>query len=285
MNNLYRLIVLLLALASASISSASAPSSSSSPPTLIMGYKEGSKPPYIGPKGDNTGAYQELFSAAADMIGLQLKIKRLPKKRIYKQLEMGEIDFYPSSGFSAKRKSYLYWMPNGFVSKQALLSNIINNEITDFKQTKGVLLSPLGSSVKKYADYNYRISVQKMGELPIDKAVLALRLGRGNFYIYDIDIFDYYLKRKKLKHFEEISLRLHPNAIQKPYTSLHAAFSIHSKHFHALRNPNYQNDKKSGFNNQEFIPAKDSIAAMFENALKKLQSTHKTKAIYNKYFQ
>ena len=254
-------------------------------PILIMGYKEGSKPPYIGHKGDNSGAYQELFSKAAKLIGHQLKIIRLPKKRIYQQLDDGKIDFYPSSGFSMTREQYLYWFANGFVSKQALLSNIIDTEIKDFRQAKGILLSPLGSSVEKYANYNYRISVQKMGVLPVDKAILALKLGRGNFYIYDIDIFDYYLKRQNLKSFEGIGLRLHPNAIQKKFASLHSAFSINSKYFKAIPNPHYQNNQKSSFKNQKLIPANDSVAHAFESALQELQSSGETKLIYNKYFK
>ena len=254
-------------------------------PILIMGYKEGSKPPYIGAKNDNSGAYQELFSKAANKIGYQLKIIRLPKKRIYHQLKEGEIDFYPSSGFSEKRASYLYWFPNGFVSKQALLSNITDTEITDFTQAEGILLSPLGSSVNKYAHYNYQISVQKMGVLPIDKAVLALKLDRGNFYIYDIDILDYYLKRQGLQHFEEISLRVHPNAVQKEFSSLHAAFSIYSKHFKSIPNPEYKASKNSGFHNQKLIPSDESIAHAFAEALKELRLSGETGLIYKKYFK
>jgi hypothetical protein len=74
--------------------------------TIILGYKEGSKPPYIGNKNDNSGAYRELFSKAAEMIGLSLEIVRLPKKRVYHHLKEGDIDFYPSSGFSEKRSQF-----------------------------------------------------------------------------------------------------------------------------------------------------------------------------------
>lgn len=288
MNNIIRSIFYLLVLTHHSILLANQPTHAkeSQPlPTLIMGYKEGSKPPYIGAKDNNSGAYQALFSKAAQMIGHQLEIIRLPKKRVYKELKSGNIDFYPASGFSSKRETYLYWFANGFVSKQALLSNITDVEITDFKQARGILLSPLGSSVEKYANRNYRISVQRMGELPIDKAVLALQLGRGNYYIYDIDIFDYYLKRQKINSFEEISLRLHPNAIQKEFSSLHAAFSKNSKHFDAQPNPLYQSDQKEGFHNQKFIPKEDSVAYAFEAALKELQKAEETKLIYNTYFK
>lgn len=258
---------------------------SSEKPSLIMGYKEGSKPPYIGSVGDNSGAYEALFSQAAQMIGYQLKIVRLPKKRVYQHLLQGQIDFYPASGFSQQRAEYLYWFHNGFLSKQALLSTTIDQEITDFHQAKGTLLAPLGSSAESYAINSPDIKVQKMGILPIDKAILALKLGRGDFYIYDIDIFDYYLKRKQLAGFEELSLRLHPNAIEKEFTSLHAAFSIHSKHFSAIPNPNYNNKKESSFYNQKQIPSNDSVAYSFEQALKYLQETGKTRKIYNKYFK
>lgn len=261
------------------------PQNSTLLPTLLMGYKEGSKPPYIGDTGDNSGAYQELFTQAATLIGYQLDIIRLPKKRIYQQLEKGEIDFYPSSGFSVQREAYLYWFKNGFVSKQALLSNKIDTEITDFREAEGILLAPLGSSVEKYANYNYRISVQKMGVLPIDKAVLALKLGRGDFYIYDIDILDYYLKRQNLMRFEEISLRVHPDAIQKEFSSLHAAFSNKSKYFKAVANPQYKDNQKGSFTNQKLVPSSDSVAYAFEEALRKLQTSGETNLIYNKYFK
>ena len=252
---------------------------------LTMGYKEGSKPPYIGPVGDNKGAYQELFSQAAQMIGYQLKIVRLPKKRIYQQLSEGRIDFYPSSGFSLERETYLYWLPNGFLSKRALLSKMLNQEITDIYTTKGTLLAPLGSSVEIYATNNPAIKIQKMGILPIDKAILALQLGRGDFYIYDLDTLDYYLKRKKLINFGQISLRLHPNAIEKDYSSLQSAFSTSSKYFSATPNPNYSDKEESSIFNQKKIPSKGSVAYSFEQALKRLQESGKTKKIYNKHFK
>jgi ABC-type amino acid transport substrate-binding protein len=258
---------------------------SSEKPSLIMGYKEGSKPPYIGVIGNNNGAYQALFSQAAQMIGYQLKIIRLPKKRVYQQLKQGQIDFYPASGFSLERSEYLYWLPNGFRTKQALLSTITDREITGISQMKGTLLAPLGSIAANYATNNPTLKIQKMGVLPIDKAILALQLGRGNFYIYDIDIFDYYLKRKKLESFEQISLRLHPDAIVKEFSSLHAAFSIHSKHFSAIANPNYKTKEENSFSNQKLIPSKDSIAYSFEQALRYLEETGETKKIYNKHFK
>jgi ABC-type amino acid transport substrate-binding protein len=250
-----------------------------------MGYKEGNKPPYIGEMHDNSGAYRELFTLAAKKIGFQLKIVRLPKKRIYQQLFQGQIDFYPSSGFSQQREEYLYWFPNGFLSKQALLSTLIDHEITDFSQAQGTLLAPLGSSAASYAIGNPAIKIQKMGVLPIDKAILALQLGRGNFYIYDIDTLDYYLKRKQLISFEKISLKLHPNAIEKAFSSLQSAFSIHSKYFSATTNPNYNDKEDASFHNQKLMPSRDSVAYSFEQALKQLQETGETSKIYNKYFK
>ena len=251
----------------------------------LWAIKEGSKPPYIGDVNDNSGAYQELFSLAAEKIGHQLKIIRLPKKRIYLQLAAGQIDFYPSSGFSPERSEYLYWLSNGFVTKSALLSTHTDQEITDINTAKGKLLVPLGSSAANYVKENPNIEAQKMGILPIDTAILALRLGRGNFYIYDIDTLDYYLKRKKLRSFEELSLRLHPNAIEKEFSSLYSAFSIHSDYFTPEANPDYDKGKESGYNNQRIRPSKDCLAHAFEQALKELQQAGITDRIYNKYFK
>lgn len=258
---------------------------SSEPPSIIMGYKEGSKPPYIGNSEDNSGAYQALFSKAAELIGYRLKIVRLPKKRIYLKLSQGEIDFYPSSGFSQTRKEYLYWFSNGIQSKQALLSNRLDYEITDLSQAKGTLLAPLGSSAANYTKGNSELMIQKMGVLPIDKAILALQLDRGNFYIYDIDTLDYYLKRKGLTSFESLSLKLHPNAIEKEYSSLQSAFSIHSKYFTAQANPEYNNKQAESIENQKRIPTENSVAYAFEQALGLLQATGETDKIYNHYFK
>lgn len=268
-----------------SSASNSFPTRDTSSSVIIMGYKEGSKPPYIGSKDDNSGAYQALFSAAAEMIGHELKIVRLPKKRIYHHLKKGDIDFYPSAGYSDKRAQYLYWMANGFLSKQALLSNTIGEEIKDFSLAKGTLLAPLGGSAKHYADNAKDISIQKMGKLPIDKAVLALQLGRGNFYIYDLDTLDYYLKRHKLKTYNEIGMQLHHNAIEKEYTSLKAAFSTNSMHFTKIDNPNFTNKEPQGFFNQKFSPAKESVAFAFQQALKQLQESGYTKSVYQEYFK
>ena len=246
------------------------PRANSPEAVLIMGYKEGSKPPYIGPKGDDSGAYQALFSVAAEMIGHTLKIVRLPKKRIYHHLETGEIDFYPSAGYSDKRAQYLFWMANGFLSKQALLSNTIGEEITDFTLAKGTLLAPLGGSAQHHASNAKNVSVQKMGKLPIDKAVLALQLGRGNFYIYDLNTLDFYLKRQKLKSYSELGLQLHNNPIEKEFTSLKAAFSTNSMHFSKVANSAFDSKKPQGFYNQKVKPTKESVAFAFQQALKQL---------------
>lgn len=253
--------------------------------TIILGYKEGSKPPYIGNKNDNSGAYRELFSKAAEMIGLSLEIVRLPKKRVYHHLKEGDIDFYPSSGFSEKRSQFLYWLDNGFLSKQALVSDITDFEIKDFKKAKGTLLVPLGSSSAEYAKGAPQVSIQKMGKLPIDKAIQALKLGRGNFYVYDIDILDYYLKRNRIKQFSDIGLRLHPNAIEKEYSSLKAAFSINSKHFKQQQNSRFDKNSALGFNNQKTSPHKGSVAYQFQQALKHLQESGYTQTVYQKYFK
>ena len=52
-------------------------------PTLVLGYPEREKKPFMAEAPNNGGIYQAILKRAAERVGAGLKIERLPKKRIF----------------------------------------------------------------------------------------------------------------------------------------------------------------------------------------------------------
>lgn len=162
---------------------------SASSNTIIMGYKDKSKLPLIADKTDDSGLYKELFSRAAEKIGYELKIIRIPKARVHKGLKDGTIDFYPGASFSTKRGKYLYYLPNGLTTKEVVVTLADRPELNSISDMKGKLLVEIGSSK---AEWKYPgLKTTQINRLPMDTVIKALKGGRGDFYIADIEVIDY----------------------------------------------------------------------------------------------
>ena len=67
---------------------------------------------------DSSGLYLDLMSRAAEKIGFEIEIVRLPKNRTYKMLEIGEADLYASGEFRDYRSDFLFFFNNGLYREQ-----------------------------------------------------------------------------------------------------------------------------------------------------------------------
>lgn len=252
---------------------------------IVMGYKSIAKPPLIGDGADNSGLYLDLFSLAASRIGYSLKVVRIPKKRLHHELAIGNVDFYPGSSFSTKRAEYLYYLPNGLQTKEVLISLSDLPEITDMNQAKGKLIVELGSSKQEWDQIYPGLSIVRMGKLSMPKVVEALKVGRGHFYIADIEIVDHYQKQQKLSSFEEIGIRIHRNAIDKNFIPMNMGFSRKSKLFAESLNPEYQADQQVSIDNFYTKVDNRSVAYKFYLALEHLREEGVTQRLYEHYFK
>jgi hypothetical protein len=251
---------------------------------IVMGYKDKDKLPLIGGYGDDNGLYRELFEKAAASIGYRLKIIRLSKKRIHLRLKSGEIDFYPGTSFSQKRAAYLYYLPNGLQTKEVLLSLSNHKEIKNIKDATGILIAESGSSKIEWDKLYPGLKIQVMTKLPIDIAILALQKKRGDFYVADIEVIQYYKFIKNIKNYEQIGIKVHYNAINQHFIPMYLGFSRKSSKFSEIPNPNYDPTKKVSIKNFPTIISKNCVAYKFYKALDKLKQDGTTAKLYKKYF-
>lgn len=251
---------------------------------ISMAYKDDSKQPLIGDIKDNSGMYQELFAKAAKMIGAELKIVRLPKKRVHADLEEGKADFYPGTSFSEDRAKYLDFMDNGMSTKEVCLTRADHAEIKDLKDFKGTVLAELGGSKEKYNEKYPNMKVDIFTKLPMETAEKALIAKRGDMFIADIEEVDYYLKTKKVKSYADLGLKVH-GLCRGDFEPMYVGFSIKSPHYKSQPNPKYDASKPLSPSNLPTVTAPGSVAFEFAQALKKLKESGETQAMYNKYFK
>lgn len=245
--------------------------------TLKMGYRTNERLPLIETAPDNSGLYQHFYQIVANKIGCELVIIRGPKKRILKQLQDGEIDFYPGFNFNDYRASFTFFIENGFPGGEVGISLVDFPQITAIEQLEGyTILQALGSpdfvrdleSVKIYA----------VPEMTIEKAVGLLRKKRGDFYIYNRASLSYYLK---MHHSEDI--KIHPNCCGG-IEPLYLGFSRRSPLIQEIDNPAYQADKPDKPNNFPTQLKPSSKAYQMMKMLEQMRKSGETDSIYRQYY-
>ncbi|MAY42428.1 MULTISPECIES: transporter substrate-binding domain-containing protein [unclassified Neptuniibacter] len=252
---------------------------------IVMGYKAIAKPPLIGDARDNSGLYVDLFSKAAEKIGYRLQTVRIPKKRLHKELALGNIDFYPGSSFSTDRAKYLYYLPNGLLTKEVLVSLDSIPEISDMEEAEGTLIIELGSSKSEWDDIYPKISLTQMSKLSMESVIRALKVGRGDFYIADIEIVDDYKRRNGINRFADIGIRIHHNAINRESIPMYMGFARNSLLFSERPNLEYDPGVRVSISNFTSIVNKESVAYRFSEALLQLQKQGDTQRLYDLYFK
>ncbi len=252
---------------------------------IVMGYKDKSKSPLINGKDDNSGLYEELFKNAAEKIGYTLKIVRLPKKRVHIGFKEGTIDFYPGASFSTKRASYLYYLPNGLKTKEVLVSKKDVKNITKMSDVKGSLLTELGSSKSDWDKKYPGLEIVKMTKLSMDKVVTLINKGRGDFYVADIEVIDYYKKMNSIANYESIGIKVHDKAINKAFVPMYVGFSRKSPLFKEEKNNTYDSTAEIAITNFPTKVSEDCIAYKFSVALDELKKEGSTQRFYDKYFK
>ncbi|WP_415893854.1 substrate-binding periplasmic protein [Neptuniibacter sp. PT8_73] len=261
------------------------PFANASEKTIIMGYKAIAKPPLIGGHGDDSGLYLDLFKKAAERIGYELLVVRIPKKRLHFELARGTVDFYPGSSFSQKRTGYIFYLPNGLQTKEVLISLDYWPEINSMDEVEGRLIVELSSSKLEWDQIYPKLTISQMGKLSMEKVIEALKTGRGDFYVADIEIVDHYQKLNDLESYEEIGIKIHHNAINQAFIPMNMGFSRKSKLFSEYPNPSFSPDDDISIENFYTIVDQDSVAYQFYQALDQLKQEGYTQKLYDQYFK
>lgn len=254
------------------------PSSQANACELTMGYKDGAKGNLIGPPGDDTGAYQDLFTEASKRLGCTLRIIRLPKSRLHERLKEGSIDFYPGASFSEERASYLYYLENGFETGEVGVSRQQQPIIKSLEDLQGLkLLAEVGTSKAYLADYG--VELVQTSTLTFDHVTKMLTRRRADFYVADIEFLNGYLARHEKDQLEKLGLMIHPNCCggRQP---MYAAFSIKSPLFSGAANNAFRKDQPLSPLNQQIIPKRNNLVEKLAKILADMKSEGLSAQIY-----
>jgi len=245
--------------------------------TLKMGYRTNERLPLIASAPDSSGLYAHFYQIVAEKLGCQLEIIRGPKKRILKQLQDGEIDFYPGFNFNEYREVYTYYIENGFPGGEIGISRQEFSTITSLKQLEGsTILQSLGSP--DFVRELENIRIYAVPEMTIPKAISLLRKKRGDFYIYNRASLLYYLK---VHNAQDIKVHMECCGGVEP---LYLGFSRNSNHYQEVPNPDYNPNKEKGPNNATVQLRKGSKAYELQKVLIKMKASGETDSIYNQYY-
>lgn len=246
---------------------------------IHMGYRTNEKLPYINKSPDNSGLFAELYGEAALRIGYKLKIVRLPKKRLIKELENGTIDFYPMLAYDKERMAYIHWIPAGYEQRNVALTQSTVNELNSEQSVAGLTqLVGLGN-----ADYLAHFDKSKfeqfsIPELEIERIVKMISSGHGDFYVYEEAPLAYFIYKNQITN-----MRLHKNLLPKEFRS-YAGFSHKSPLYKARINTLFNQDAPISSTNLPVVPEPGSIADQFSNALLQLEKEGFIEALEIKYF-
>ena len=248
--------------------------------TLTMGYRETAREPFIGKSGDNSGIYFDIYSAAAKKMNIDLKIIRLPKKRVLRAMKEGKIDFYPGFKFTKERSDYIYYIKNGLSGGWNIGISLQSFPlITNIKQLGGRrVVTAAGSPDINILSSVKDVKVNHVHTLDIKKVIALLRKKRHDFYIDYHDTIKYHLKTYNIK-----DIKVHPNCCgrKKP---MYLGFSRKSNNFNEIVNPKYEDKLPISIENFPTVILKNSLAYRLDITLKQMEKSGEIKTIFNKYF-
>lgn len=200
-----------------------------------MGYRLTPKIPYISVAPDNTGVYQDWFKNAAEAIGCQLTVIRLPKKRLLQKMRLGEFDFYPNFSRSQERKQYAVFfdLPYQFrlvgLSRTDIPEVKSPQQLVDVVQGRPIVIQGLGGHYgAEFINGSKELQLLEMPSLSVKHGILLLIKGRGDFFVYERDVVNFILKR--MSAHERGKIKLHQNCCGVP-TPMTIGFAINSPNF------------------------------------------------------
>ncbi|MEE8553962.1 MAG: transporter substrate-binding domain-containing protein [Desulfobacterales bacterium] len=249
--------------------------------TVKMGYRTSERLPLIAEKPDDSGLYYDLYAQAAENIGCGFEVVRSTKKRILVGLEKGEIDFYPGFNFTTERAEYTFYMENGLPGGDIGISHLDLPEISDLSQLQGYTL------VKALGGPNFLEGIEgatdikqvDISEMTIEHAIQFLKINRADFFIYNKQSIEYYLKESGIT-----DLKLHPDCCGG-IQPLYLGFSRKSPLFSEEPNPDFDSSRALSVDNFPTVLSPDSVAAQFAQALRTMSEQGETEKLYQQYYR
>ncbi|KAF0813797.1 hypothetical protein IGB42_01476 [Andreprevotia sp. IGB-42] len=251
--------------------------------TLVFAYPEREKPPLIAEAPDNHGLYLDLYAAAARKIGMQLKVVRLPKKRIFSEMRAGTVDLY-SGSFAADRADFMNWAENGLVTRELCITRDDVAPLTDLDHAPRLrLIVEIGDSRTTLdARYPALIPTTLGARIDMPLAVKLLQGKRGDLFLIEEEPFLHYMQQKHLTSLAPLGLRAHTHCRGPAYPML-MGVSRFSSHYGGVRNPLFDARAPLSAHNLPERIAPDSTAGKLANALQQMKASGETRQLADKY--
>ena len=177
-------------------------------PVLVLGYPEREKLPYIADAPSDEGVFKDILRVAAERIGAELRIERLPKKRVFQYMREGRIDLYPGTP-SPDRDEIMAWISLGFQSKNVCLVRADLAPFTHLRDAPSMrLIYEVGDSranlPKRYPQLQ---GIAAAAQLSTEDGVRMLRNNYGDLFVTQRETYLYYMKLMQLGSLEQLGLR------------------------------------------------------------------------------
>ncbi len=245
---------------------------------VTMGYKPKSKPPFIF--DDNSGIYRDVYGEALNRIGCRLKVVRMPKLRIIKELKKGTIDFYPALGFTAERAAFVSFIFSNINHDNVLITR------KDYPHIDGIpdLISLKPTLLKEVGGYSLLEGIPakrfETTDMNINNNMKLLINRRIDAFSYPLKVVEYYLKI----HPEVVNkVRIYRDFFRKNQQRHTFGFSIFSKYSKIKNNRNFNPFKPVSRTNIPNVLDENSIAYKFSESLNKMYKDGEIENIYKKY--
>ena len=253
------------------------------PNVLVMAYPERERNPFIAEKPADDGAYKEIFSTAADRIGMQLKIVRLPKKRIFQYMLDHKVDFYPGS-YSTERDGLMNWIDFGLKLKYICLSRPDVAPIHGLENAPPLrLIHEIGDSMSRINETYPNITPVVLGpRIDMPQAIRLLTGKRGDLYMIFKPVFLHFMQSNNYSSVETFGLRYHEDCAGFSSQVL-VGFSVYSRYYREEVNPNFNASMGKSATNQPMRISPGSLAGKFEEALHKMNESGEVQRIIANY--
>ena len=181
-------------------------------PELVLGYPEREKNPFIADAPSNDGIFQDVLRVATERIGAELRIERLPKKRIFQYMREGRVDLYPGSP-TPDRNDVMSWISFGFPAKNVCL---VRSDTKPFRHLRDApalrLIYEVGDSRANFPDqYPQLKGIAAASQLSTADAVRLLRKNFGDLFVTQRETYLFYLRTQKVDSLEPLGIRYVPD--------------------------------------------------------------------------
>ena len=248
-------------------------SASGERPVLVLGYPEREKNPFIADAPSDDGIFQDVLRLAAERVGAELRIDRLPKKRVFQYMREGRVDFYPGSP-TPERNEIMVWISLGFQSKNICL---VRAEVPPFKHLREApplrLIYEVGDSRADLPkDYPQLKGIAAAAQLSTEDAVRMLRNNYGDLFVTQRETYLFYLRTQQLDSLDRFKIRYEEDCTG-PGREYVLGVAKKSRHYAGLPNPDYRPGKPISLYNQPSRIDPASLAGRLRDTLLEMQES------------